>query len=75
MNKLLAPDTQVTHDEVVVVSVPSYIKNFESLISRTPKRYDCFWVVISCNYIQSVRLRILLTVSVILITLQFLKHR
>lgn len=38
MNNLLAPDTQVSHDEIVVVSVPQYLTDFEALISRTPKR-------------------------------------
>lgn len=38
MNTLLAPDTQINHDEVVVVSVPKYLTDFEALISRTPKR-------------------------------------
>ncbi|KAJ8929212.1 hypothetical protein NQ314_018091 [Rhamnusium bicolor] len=45
MNTLLAPDTQVTNDEIVVVSVPSYIKNFEALISRTPKRIQANYVM------------------------------
>ncbi|CAH1980231.1 unnamed protein product [Acanthoscelides obtectus] len=45
MNKLLAPDTQVSHDEVVVVSVPSYIRDFEALISRTPKRIQANYVM------------------------------
>ena len=38
MNTLLAPDTKINHDEVVVVSVPQYLHDFEALISRTPKR-------------------------------------
>nr|CAH7760506.1 unnamed protein product [Callosobruchus chinensis] len=45
MNNLLAPDTQVTHDEVVVVSVPAYIRDFEALISRTPKRIQANYVM------------------------------
>ncbi|KAJ8918489.1 hypothetical protein NQ315_008186 [Exocentrus adspersus] len=45
MNTLLAPDTRVTNDEIVVVSVPSYIKNFEALISRTPKRVQANYVM------------------------------
>lgn len=38
INTLMAPDTTIGHDEVIVVSVPSYISDFEKLISRTPKR-------------------------------------
>ncbi|KAJ8983665.1 hypothetical protein NQ317_003452 [Molorchus minor] len=45
MNNLLTPDTSVTHDETVVVSVPSYIRDFESLISRTPKRIQANYVM------------------------------
>lgn len=45
MNTLLAPDTKVTNDEVIVVSVPSYIKNFEALVSRTPKRVQANYVM------------------------------
>lgn len=39
INTLLAPDTVVTNEEIVVVSVPSYITKFESIIAKTPKRY------------------------------------
>ncbi|XP_074031085.1 M13 family metallopeptidase neprilysin 2 isoform X2 [Leptinotarsa decemlineata] len=45
MNNLLAPDTQVKSDEIVVVSVPNYIKAFEALISRTPKRVQANYVM------------------------------
>lgn len=39
INTLLAPDMSIDEDEVVIVSVPNYIKAFEALISKTPKRY------------------------------------
>lgn len=39
INTLLAPDMTVDENEVVIVSVPNYIKDFEVLISKTPKRY------------------------------------
>ncbi|XP_008194096.1 neprilysin-2 isoform X2 [Tribolium castaneum] len=45
MNTLLAPDTQITHDEIVVVSVPKYLTDFEALISRTPKRVQANYVM------------------------------
>lgn len=38
INTLLAPDNYVTEDEMIVVSVPSFITDLEALISRTPKR-------------------------------------
>lgn len=37
-NTILAPQAQLKRDEIVIVSVPSYLKNFERLISATPKR-------------------------------------
>jgi membrane metallo-endopeptidase-like protein 1 len=45
MNTLLAPDTQINHDEVVVVSVPKYLTDFEALISRTPKRVQANYIM------------------------------
>lgn len=42
INTLLAPDMSIDEDEVVIVSVPSYIRKFEALISKTPKRYSGF---------------------------------
>lgn len=38
INNLLAPHMRIDENEVVIVSVPSYIKEFEVLISKTPKR-------------------------------------
>jgi len=37
-NTILEPQAQLSPDEIVVVNVPSYLKNFERLISTTPKR-------------------------------------
>ncbi|XP_076162841.1 M13 family metallopeptidase neprilysin 2 isoform X3 [Ptiloglossa arizonensis] len=37
-NTLLAPSVQVDDDEVVIVSVPSYIATLEKLLATTPKR-------------------------------------
>ncbi|XP_050295817.1 neprilysin-2 isoform X1 [Anthonomus grandis grandis] len=45
INNLLAPDTQVKHDEVVVVAVPKFISDFEALIARTPKRVQANYVM------------------------------
>ncbi|CAH1183162.1 unnamed protein product [Phaedon cochleariae] len=45
MNNLLAPDTRVESDEVIVVSVPNYIKAFEALIARTPKRVQSNYIM------------------------------
>ncbi|XP_060518791.1 neprilysin-2 isoform X1 [Cylas formicarius] len=45
INTLLAPDTEVGNDEIVVVSVPKYISDFEALISRTPKRVQANYVM------------------------------
>lgn len=38
INTLLAPDTVVTRDEIIVVSVPSYISDLEKILAVTPKR-------------------------------------
>lgn len=38
INTLLAPDTQIESNEVIIVSVPKFLNDFEALISRTPKR-------------------------------------
>ncbi|XP_030765452.1 neprilysin-2 isoform X1 [Sitophilus oryzae] len=45
INTLLAPDTQVGHHEIIVVSVPKYISDFEALIARTPKRVQANYVM------------------------------
>lgn len=37
-NTILAPQAQLSRDEILVVSVPSYLKDFERLINQTPKR-------------------------------------
>lgn len=42
INTLLAPDMSIDEDEIVIVSVPNYIKEFEVLIRKTPKRYENF---------------------------------
>lgn len=38
INKLLPPSIQITSDEVIVNSVPSFIKGLEQLLATTPKR-------------------------------------
>lgn len=38
INTLLAPDTKVTDDEIIVLSVPKYLADFQLLMSKTPKR-------------------------------------
>ncbi|XP_011866367.1 PREDICTED: membrane metallo-endopeptidase-like 1 isoform X1 [Vollenhovia emeryi] len=37
-NTILAPQAQLQQDEIVIVNVPSYLKDFEKLITTTPKR-------------------------------------
>lgn len=37
-NTILAPQAQLRQDEIVIVNVPSYLKDFEKLINMTPKR-------------------------------------
>lgn len=38
-NELLSPHESVTEDEIVVVTSPKYLENFEKLIGKTDKRY------------------------------------
>uniref|UniRef100_A0AAR5P9C4 Neprilysin-2 n=1 Tax=Dendroctonus ponderosae TaxID=77166 RepID=A0AAR5P9C4_DENPD len=45
INTLLAPDTRVSNEEVIVVSIPKYISDFEALVSRTPKRAQANYVM------------------------------
>ncbi|KAF7279498.1 hypothetical protein GWI33_007175 [Rhynchophorus ferrugineus] len=45
INTLLAPDIQISNQEMIVVSVPKYITDFEALISRTPKRVQANYVM------------------------------
>lgn len=45
-NTILAPQAQINRDEVIIVNVPSYLKNFENLMQHTPKRVQAnyaFW--------------------------------
>ncbi|XP_014481617.1 PREDICTED: neprilysin-11 isoform X1 [Dinoponera quadriceps] len=45
-NTILAPQAHVNQDEMIIVNVPSYLKNFEKLIQHTPKRVQAnyaFW--------------------------------
>lgn len=44
-NTLLAPSVEVTEDEVVIVSVPSYIANLEKLLATVPKRVQANYVM------------------------------
>ncbi|XP_045472319.1 neprilysin-2-like isoform X1 [Harmonia axyridis] len=45
INTLLAPDTVITKDEVVVVSVPSYITDLEKILAITPKRVQANYIM------------------------------
>ncbi|CAH1236556.1 unnamed protein product [Diabrotica balteata] len=45
INNLLAPDTTVESGEIVVVNVPSYLKAFETLVSKTSKRVQANYVM------------------------------
>lgn len=44
-NTLLAPNLQVDDDEVVIISVPSFISNLEKLLASTPKRVQANYVM------------------------------
>ncbi|XP_078040555.1 M13 family metallopeptidase neprilysin 2 isoform X2 [Augochlora pura] len=44
-NTLLAPNAQVDDDEVVIVSVPSYISDLEELLVSTPKRVQANYAI------------------------------
>ncbi|KZC07350.1 Membrane metallo-endopeptidase-like 1 [Dufourea novaeangliae] len=44
-NTLLAPSVQVDDDEVVIISVPSFIMNLEKLLAITPKRVQANYVM------------------------------
>lgn len=44
-NTLLAPNVRIEENEVVIVSVPSYIKSLEVLLSNTPKRVQANYVM------------------------------
>jgi hypothetical protein len=37
-NSILPEHVQISNDEVIVVSVPSFIKGLEKLVAETPKR-------------------------------------
>ncbi|XP_011689069.1 PREDICTED: membrane metallo-endopeptidase-like 1 [Wasmannia auropunctata] len=38
LNTILEPQAQLNRDEIIIVNAPSYLKDFERLISTTPKR-------------------------------------
>ncbi|XP_053978584.1 neprilysin-2 isoform X1 [Hylaeus volcanicus] len=44
-NTILAPSVQVDDDEVVIISVPSYISSLEKLLATTPKRVQANYVM------------------------------
>ncbi|KAK9722860.1 Peptidase family M13 [Popillia japonica] len=45
INTLLAPDTKVTDDEIIVLSVPKYLADFQLLMSKTPKRVQANYLL------------------------------
>ncbi|CAH1111368.1 unnamed protein product [Psylliodes chrysocephalus] len=45
INNLLAPDTHVETGELIIVNVPSYLKSFELLVEKTPKRVQANYVM------------------------------
>ncbi|GJQ69914.1 Nep2 [Trypoxylus dichotomus] len=45
INTLLAPDTVIDNDEVIIVSVPKYLTDFEALMSVTPKRIQANYLL------------------------------
>ena len=44
-NKILHPNVEVGEDELVIVNVPSYFKEFEKLMKLTPKRTQANYVM------------------------------
>ncbi|KAI5630566.1 VLP3p-2, transcript variant X2 [Venturia canescens] len=44
-SRLLPPSITIEEDEIAIVDVPSYISNFEKLISETPKRVQANYVM------------------------------
>ncbi|CAL7951571.1 unnamed protein product [Xylocopa violacea] len=44
-NTLLAPNAEVDENEVVIVSVPSYIENLEKLLAATPNKVQANYVM------------------------------
>ncbi|XP_076754338.1 M13 family metallopeptidase neprilysin 2 isoform X2 [Xylocopa sonorina] len=44
-NTLLTPNAEVDENEVVIVSVPSYIENLEKLLAATPNRVQANYVM------------------------------
>ncbi|XP_076662918.1 M13 family metallopeptidase neprilysin 2 isoform X4 [Andrena cerasifolii] len=44
-NTILAPKVQVEEDEVVIISVPSFISSLEKLLATTPKRVQANYVM------------------------------
>lgn len=51
-NTILAPQARLDRGETVIVSVPSYLKSFEHLISQTPKRVQAnyaLWRAVSSS--------------------------
>ncbi|XP_049945688.1 neprilysin-2 isoform X2 [Schistocerca serialis cubense] len=45
LQKLLPPHVTISNDELIVVSVPSYLKSLEVLLSHTPKRVMANYVM------------------------------
>lgn len=39
INNLLPSQIQITNNEVIINSVPTYVKELENLLANTPKRY------------------------------------
>ncbi|XP_033213002.1 neprilysin-2-like isoform X1 [Belonocnema kinseyi] len=44
-NNILKPNVEVGDDELVIVNVPSYFKEFETLMKETPKRVQANYVM------------------------------
>ena len=44
-NTILEPNVEVDEDEIVIVNVPSFFKEFEKLMAQTPKRIHANYVM------------------------------
>ena len=49
-NNILPEHVHITRDEVIIVSVPSFIKGLEKLIAETPKRCVALKIMVTGYY-------------------------
>lgn len=54
INTILAPTNRITESEVIIINTPQYLHNLETLLSKTPKRYENFITRYTKKYFKSV---------------------